>query len=123
MAAASIRSLLIPDMEQSAWAGIWAFLPTVIGFRAGILFLLGLDHLIPEMSQGEHYNVGDIDLRHRLYSDDGTGLSRITRYGYAFYIWRLASPNYFEQTGGTDDVEVHNPSGRHDVRHVRESCE
>ena len=43
MVAASVWSLLIPAMEQSAGA--------VIGFWAGILFLLGLDHLIPHLHQ------------------------------------------------------------------------
>ncbi len=51
MVAASIWSLLIPAMEQSAGAGNWAFLPAAIGFWAGILFLLGLDHLIPHLHQ------------------------------------------------------------------------
>ena len=51
MVAASIWSLLLPAMEQSAGAGIWAFLPAVLGFWAGILFLLGLDHLIPHLHQ------------------------------------------------------------------------
>ena len=49
MVAASIWSLLIPAMEQSEGAGTWAFLPAVLGFWAGILFLLGLDHLIPHL--------------------------------------------------------------------------
>ena len=51
MVAASIWSLLIPAMEQSAGAGAWAFLPAAVGFWAGILFLLGLDHLIPHLHQ------------------------------------------------------------------------
>lgn len=51
MVAASIWSLLIPAIEQSTKAGFWAFLPAVIGFWAGILFLLGLDHLIPHLHQ------------------------------------------------------------------------
>ena len=51
MVAASIWSLLIPSMEQSAGVGGWAFLPAVTGFWAGILFLLGLDHLIPHLHQ------------------------------------------------------------------------
>ena len=51
MVAASIWSLLIPAMEQSAGAGVWVFLLAVIGFWAGILFLLGLDHLIPHLHQ------------------------------------------------------------------------
>ena len=51
MVAASTWSLLIPAMEQSAGVGGWAFLPAVTGFWAGILFLLGLDHLIPHLHQ------------------------------------------------------------------------
>lgn len=51
MVAASIWSLLIPAMEQPAGVGEWAFLPAVTGFWAGILFLLGLDHLIPHLHQ------------------------------------------------------------------------
>ena len=51
MTAVSVWSLLIPAMEQSAGAGVWAFLPAVAGFWAGILFLLGLDHLIPHLHQ------------------------------------------------------------------------
>ena len=51
MVAASIWSLLIPAMEQSARKGSWAFIPAVVGFWAGILFLLLLDHLIPHLHQ------------------------------------------------------------------------
>ena len=58
MVAASIWSLLIPAMEQSAGAGVWVFLPAVIGFWAGILFLLGLDHLIPHLHQRSHQAEG-----------------------------------------------------------------
>ena len=54
MVAASIWSLLIPAMDQSSGAGSLAFLPAVIGFWAGILFLLGLDHLIPHLHQKSH---------------------------------------------------------------------
>lgn len=49
MIAASIWSLLIPAMEQSSPMGKLSFLPAVIGFWAGILFLLLLDHLIPHL--------------------------------------------------------------------------
>ena len=49
MTAASVWSLLIPAMEQSAGWGNWAFLPTFIGFWLGILFLLVLDRLIPHL--------------------------------------------------------------------------
>ncbi len=49
MAAASIWSLIIPAMEQSADMGRFSFLPAVTGFWAGILFLLLLDHVIPHL--------------------------------------------------------------------------
>ena len=49
MVAASIWSLLIPALEESAPLGKWAFLPSVIGFGVGMAFLLLLDHLIPHL--------------------------------------------------------------------------
>lgn len=49
MVAASIWSLLIPAIEQSESLGGWSFLPAVIGFWCGILFLLLLDHIIPHL--------------------------------------------------------------------------
>ena len=49
MTAASIWSLLIPAMQQSAPMGSWAFLPAAAGFWAGILFLLVLDRVIPHL--------------------------------------------------------------------------
>ena len=58
MVAASIWSLLIPTMEQSAGKEALAFLPAVIGFWAGILFLLGLDHLIPHLHQKSSHAEG-----------------------------------------------------------------
>lgn len=52
MVAASVWSLLIPAMEQSAGMGDWSFLPAVAGFWLGILFLLLLDKAIPHLHQG-----------------------------------------------------------------------
>lgn len=49
MVAASVWSLLIPSMEASGQLGQLAFLPAVIGFWAGTLFLLALDHFIPHL--------------------------------------------------------------------------
>lgn len=49
MVAASIWSLLIPAMDQSEGMGKLAFLPAVIGFWCGILFLLFLDMVIPHL--------------------------------------------------------------------------
>jgi ZIP family zinc transporter len=52
MVAASIWSLLIPAMEQSAGMGKLSFIPAVVGFWFGILFLLILDRVIPHLHQG-----------------------------------------------------------------------
>ncbi|MBQ4473639.1 MAG: ZIP family metal transporter, partial [Lachnospiraceae bacterium] len=49
MVAASIWSLIVPAIEQSADRGRWAFLPAFIGFWLGICFLLLLDHVIPHL--------------------------------------------------------------------------
>lgn len=49
MVAASVWSLLIPAMEQSAGMGRLSFVPAVVGFWIGILFLLGLDHIVPHL--------------------------------------------------------------------------
>ena len=51
MVAASIWSLLVPAMEQAEDMGQWAFLPAVVGFWLGILFLLVLDRTIPHLHQ------------------------------------------------------------------------
>jgi len=49
MVAASIWSLLIPAMDGSSELGRLAFVPAVVGFWAGTLFLLALDHIIPHL--------------------------------------------------------------------------
>lgn len=49
MVAASIWSLIIPAMDQSAHMGKLAFLPAFIGVWCGVLFLLVLDRLIPHL--------------------------------------------------------------------------
>lgn len=49
MTAASVWSLLIPAMEQAVSMGKLAFVPAVIGFWCGVLFLLLLDTLIPHL--------------------------------------------------------------------------
>lgn len=49
MVAASIWSLILPAMEQSANLGKLSFLPAVIGFWIGTLFLLLIDELTPHL--------------------------------------------------------------------------
>ncbi len=49
MVAASIWSLIVPAIEQSAPMGRFAFVPAFIGFWLGIGFLLLLDHVIPHL--------------------------------------------------------------------------
>ena len=49
MVAASIWSLIVPAIEQSADKGRFAFAPAFAGFWMGILFLLLLDHVIPHL--------------------------------------------------------------------------
>lgn len=49
MVAASIWSLIIPSIEQSASMGKWSFIPAVVGFWIGILFLLLLDNVVPHL--------------------------------------------------------------------------
>lgn len=51
MVAASVWSLLIPAMEQATDMGKWAFIPAVVGFWLGVLFLLILDRTIPHLHQ------------------------------------------------------------------------
>lgn len=49
MVAASVWSLLIPAMEMSEDMGKLAFVPAVVGFLAGIAFLLIMDKAIPHI--------------------------------------------------------------------------
>ena len=58
MVVASIWSLLIPAIEQSENMGRFSFLPAFIGFWAGVLFLLLLDHLIPHLHVGSDQSEG-----------------------------------------------------------------
>lgn len=58
MVAASVWSLLIPSLEQSKMLGELSFVPAVIGFWLGIMFLLFLDHVIPHMHAGSQESEG-----------------------------------------------------------------
>ena len=51
MTAASVWSLLIPAMEYAEGMGRLSFVPAVVGFWLGVLFLLVLDQCIPHLHQ------------------------------------------------------------------------
>ena len=52
MVAASVWSLLIPSLEMSSEMGKLSFIPACVGFMLGILFLLGMDMLVPHLHAG-----------------------------------------------------------------------
>lgn len=63
MVAASVWSLLIPAIEESAHMGAFSFIPASIGFFCGIFFLFFLDKVIPhthinEQSEGPRSHLG-----------------------------------------------------------------
>mgnify|MGYP000829256253 FL=1 len=58
MVAASVWSLLIPSMEQSADMGQLSFIPAVVGFLLGIAFLLFLDMITPHMHMNDSNTEG-----------------------------------------------------------------
>lgn len=53
MVAASVWSLLIPAMDMASHMEKFAFIPAVVGFLLGILFLLCLDATIPHLHLNE----------------------------------------------------------------------
>ena len=52
MVAASVWSLLIPAMDMCEEMGKLAFLPAMVGFLIGIVFLLFIDSLVPHLHVG-----------------------------------------------------------------------
>ena len=68
MVAASIWSLLIPAIKQSENMGTLSFVPAVVGFWIGILFLLALDHLIPHLHVGS--DQAEVRILGELPNDD-----------------------------------------------------
>ena len=58
MAAASVWSLLLPAIDQSAGLGPLAFLPAAAGFWAGVLFMLLLDRAVPHPPGGPDRDAG-----------------------------------------------------------------
>ncbi len=49
MIAASVWSLIIPAIDMSESYGNWKFIPAAVGFLLGILFLGGIDRIIPHL--------------------------------------------------------------------------
>lgn len=49
MVSASFFSLILPAIEESSNLGRFSFIPSVVGFLIGMLFLLALDILIPHI--------------------------------------------------------------------------
>jgi ZIP family zinc transporter len=49
MIAASVWSLLIPAIEEAEASGVIGWIPAASGFALGVLFLLGLDKVIPHL--------------------------------------------------------------------------
>ena len=52
MVAASVWSLLIPAMNMSDGMGKLAFIPALVGFLLGIVFLLVIDSVVPHLHAG-----------------------------------------------------------------------
>ncbi len=55
MVAASIWSLLMPAMEMSEHMGKLSFVPALVGFVLGILFLMAMDGVITRMQVGKDF--------------------------------------------------------------------
>jgi len=49
MTAACVWSLLLPAIEEAESRGLPGWIPASCGFALGVLFLLGLDHIIPHL--------------------------------------------------------------------------
>ena len=58
MTAAAVWSLILPAIEQSEHMGKAAVMPVLVGFWAGIMFLMMLDRLIPHFHIGENQAEG-----------------------------------------------------------------
>lgn len=58
MVAASVWSLIIPSIEGAESWGKWNFVPALIGFLLGGLFLVLLDHVVPHFHKGTNEEEG-----------------------------------------------------------------
>ena len=52
MVAASVWSLIIPSIDMSENMGRLAFVPAAVGIALGVVFLLGMDRIIPHLHNG-----------------------------------------------------------------------
>lgn len=52
MVAASVWSLIIPAIDMSEGMGKLSFVPALVGFLMGIVFLLFADHMVPHLHMG-----------------------------------------------------------------------
>ena len=58
MVAAAVWSLIIPSLEYSEGMGAFSFVPAVVGFWIGVLFLLVLDKVIPHLHRNANETEG-----------------------------------------------------------------
>ena len=58
MVAASVWSLLIPAIEEAEAMGLPGWLPAAVGFLLGVLFLFGLDKVIPHLHPNTNVREG-----------------------------------------------------------------
>lgn len=144
MVAASVWSLLIPAMDQSEGMGRLAFIPAVVGFWIGNLFLLALDHIIPHLHRNSEKAEGPKSRLARttmlvlavtlhnipegmavgvVYAGYLTGNTKITAMGALALSIGIAIQNfsgrsdYFHAASGTGDEKVKSFSWRNAVRY------
>jgi len=65
MIAASIWSLLIPAIEEAAASGISGWVPATVGIAFGVLFLMGLDRVIPHIHPASDVREGPASVSKR----------------------------------------------------------
>ena len=58
MIAASVWSLIIPSIEGASEFGRWNFVPALIGFLLGGVFLVLLDRIVPHLHNGTNEEEG-----------------------------------------------------------------
>lgn len=58
MIAASVWSLIIPSIEGAVEYGDWSFIPAVVGFLIGGLFLVLIDKIVPHFHKGTNEEEG-----------------------------------------------------------------